>query len=100
MKIPKKYIGRGDVIYDIIQEKKIPTATAETLDGLLDYDNQLMFIRSGLSQQRKEQTFLHEMFHDVTWPFEVYDLKKEEYVCLLESDLYAVLRRNKCNFAE
>lgn len=99
MRIPKKIIGRGGITYEVVQMKKIPTVTAETLDGYFDEPNQKIYLRSDLAPQQKASTLLHECIHMLACDFENYDLCREEYVRLLERDLLMLLVINKLDFA-
>ncbi|GAX06822.1 hypothetical protein IWT25_02169 [Secundilactobacillus pentosiphilus] len=61
MKLPKQVKVSG-IIYSVI-EKKHPEDEGHTVWGFTDYEVSKIFIRKGLSEQKKRQTLMHELVH-------------------------------------
>jgi Zn-dependent peptidase ImmA (M78 family) len=68
-----------------------------SLYGQVTYANTLIKIDSGLSEEKKEQVFVHELFHAILHEAG-YDEHDEEMVRRVSNVLYQVLKDNQLNF--
>ena len=97
MKIPKT-IKVGGFIWTIQEDEKI--ATEGSVYGSTHHGKQQIFIDPDISQQKKEQTLLHEIMHTVFWQsglnFRYRENKdfEEDVVTSLSMGLYQVLKDN------
>ena len=99
MKIPKK-IKIGGLWFEVKESQEV--ANQSNVFGSLHSRQQKIFLEKSETQQRKEQTFFHEILHGI-WQqaglCERYrgDQEKieEEIVSALASGLYQVLKDNK-----
>lgn len=82
MKIPKKIVSQG-ITWAVRYNDDI-----EPL-GLTDYDKKEIVIRKSLSQEIKEATFIHELFHTFNTTVD------HALIDSLALQLYATLKTNK-----
>jgi Zn-dependent peptidase ImmA (M78 family) len=69
------------------------------LYGQVTYANTLIKIDSGLSEEKKEQVFVHELFHAILHEAG-YDEHDEEMVRRVANVLYQVLKDNELRFSQ
>jgi Zn-dependent peptidase ImmA (M78 family) len=69
------------------------------LYGQVTYRNGVIKLDSALQQERKEQVFVHELFHAILYEAG-YDEHDEKMVRRVANVLYQVLKENQFNFGE
>ncbi len=96
MKIPKSVIiGPYDVA--IIYKDKI-VVDDEEQDGCYDQAKQVLEIRKGCSNQRKQVVFVHEVIHALIHTYKVPVKKGEEmFIESLDYAVVAFFKNNKFN---
>lgn len=63
------------------------------LNGMIDHDNQIIYIRKSLPDEKKKEVLLHEVIHGISEALDM-DLK-EEAVQMLARSLYDFLTTNQ-----
>ena len=95
MNIPSK-VRVGSIDYDVeLTDETLVLNTQQSL-GIIDYDNNKIRIANNIqSNQRQEQTFLHELVHAVTREFKI-DFTEDEEVIVdkFAYGLHQVIRDN------
>lgn len=95
-------LGRGDNMLDKVKVAGV-TYTIETPDEIGDepdnlgnciYQKQLIRVKANMSQERREQTFIHELLHAIFFEAGYTDSDYEEMVNRLSLVLYQVLKDN------
>lgn len=98
MNIPSK-VRVGSVDYDVeLTDETLVLNTQQSL-GIIDYENNKIRIANNIqSNQRQEQTFLHELVHAITREFKI-DFTEDEEVIVdkLAYGLHQVIRDNLPN---
>lgn len=98
MNIPSK-VRVGSIDYDVeLTDETLVFNTQQSL-GIIDYDNNKIRIANNIqSNQRQEQTFLHELVHAVTREFKIDFTEDEETIVdKLADGLHQVIRDNLPN---
>ena len=98
MNIPSK-VRVGSVDYDVKLTDETLVLNAQQSLGIIDYDNNKIKIANNIqSNQRQEQTFLHELVHAITREFKI-DFTEDEEVIVdkLAYGLHQVIRDNLPN---
>ena len=98
MNIPSK-VRVGSVDYDVeLTDETLVLNTQQSL-GIIDYDNNKIRIANNIqSNQRQEQTFLHELVHAITREFKIDFTEDEETIVdKLAYGLHQVIRDNLPN---
>lgn len=95
MNIPNK-IRVGSIDYDVELTDEILVLDSQQSLGIIDYDNTKIKIAQNIqSQQKQEQTFLHELVHAITREFKI-DFSEDEEVIVdkLAYGLHQLIRDN------
>ena len=98
MNIPSK-VRVGSIDYDVeLTDETLVLNTQQSL-GIIDYDNNKIRIANNIqSNQRQEQTFLHELVHAITREFKIDFTEDEETIVdKLAYGLHQVIRDNLPN---
>lgn len=64
MKIPKRFQLK-DKRWTVVRVKILQSDDGILCDGLCDCETRTIYLQSGMSRRRTEETFLHELFHAV-----------------------------------
>jgi Zn-dependent peptidase ImmA (M78 family) len=94
--IPSKVKVAG-VTYEVKEVEGL--AADHDLYGQVTYRNNIIKFDSALHQERKEQVFVHELFHAILYEAG-YDEHDEEMVRRVANVLYQVLKDNHFNLGE
>jgi len=99
MKIPKK-LKIGGFIYQVIESQEV--VNEGDAFGSFHSRQQKLFIDPNETQQKKEQTLLHEIFHAIFWQTgllermkDIKEIKEEEIIQALAMGLYQTLKDNQ-----
>ena len=98
MNIPSK-VRVGSIDYDVeLTDETLVLNTQQSL-GIIDYDNNKIRIANNIqSNQRQEQTFLHELVHAITREFKIDFTEDEETIVdKFAYGLHQVIRDNLPN---
>ena len=98
MNIPSK-VRIGSIDYDVELTDETLVLNAQQSLGIIDYDNTKIRIAKNIqSQQKQEQTFLHEVVHAITREFKIDFTEDEETIVdKLAYGLHQVIRDNLPN---
>ncbi len=66
---------------------------SDPLNGMIDHDNQIIYIRKSLPETKKKEVLLHEVIHGISEALDM-DLK-EKAVQMLARSLYDFLTANQ-----
>lgn len=66
---------------------------SDPLNGMIDHDNQIIYIRNSLPEEKKKEVLLHEVIHGISEALDM-DLK-EKAVQMLARSLYDFLTTNQ-----
>lgn len=66
---------------------------SDLLNGMIDHDNQIIYIRKSLPTEKKKEVLLHEVIHGISEALDM-DLK-EKAVQMLARSLYDFLTTNQ-----
>lgn len=66
---------------------------SDLLNGMIDHDNQIIYIRKSLPEEKKKEVLLHEVIHGISEALDM-DLK-EKAVQMLARSLYDFLTANQ-----
>lgn len=66
---------------------------SDPLNGMIDHDNQIIYIRKSLPEEKKKEVLLHEVIHGISEALDM-DLK-EKAVQMLARSLYDFLTANQ-----
>nr|DAT62787.1 MAG TPA: Protein of unknown function (DUF3920) [Caudoviricetes sp.] len=66
---------------------------SDLLNGMIDHDNQIIYIRKSLPPEKKKEVLLHEVIHGISEALDM-DLK-EKVVQMLARSLYDFLTTNQ-----
>lgn len=66
---------------------------SDLLNGMIDHDNQIIYIRKSLPTEKKKEVLLHEVIHGISEALDM-DLK-EKAVQMLARSLYDFLTANQ-----
>lgn len=99
MKIPKK-LKCGGLIFEVKESQEI--ANSSGTFGQTHFRQQKIFLEKSEKQQKKEQTFIHEIIHICLWQSGILarlnridkDLE-EDIVSSIDNNLYQILKDNK-----
>jgi len=99
MKIPKQ-LKCGGLIFQVKESQEV--ANASNVWGQTQFRQQKIFLETSETQQKKEETFLHEILHICLWQSGIgsrlaridKDLE-EDIVGSIDSYLYQILKDNK-----
>lgn len=93
MREPKK-LKVGFKEYDIIRKDEVIELPNECY-GKIDYDNEVIEISTKYSQNQRNATFLHEMFHAIFNKLDMEELRCDEVVVnQLATELYMIIKEN------
>jgi hypothetical protein len=94
MKIPKS-LKIGPYCYGVVFKEDLEHE-GNSLFGLCDQVNHIIYMRKGMEPKKKMETFLHECLHAIE---DVYGVEiGEEKVSLLGLSLMAIINENKIRF--
>lgn len=98
MNIPSK-VRIGSIDYDVELTDETLVLNAQQSLGIIDYDNTKIRIAKDIqSQQKQEQTFLHEVVHGITREFKIDFTEDEETIVdKLAYGLHQIIRDNLPN---
>lgn len=98
MNIPSK-VRIGSIDYDVELTDETLVLNAQQSLGIIDYDNTKIRIAKNIqSQQKQEQTFLHEVVHAITREFKIDFTEDEETIVdKLAYGLHQVIKDNLPN---
>ena len=88
-----KSVKVGSVIYDVIEKDVIEIAGNKNYLGVCDYSKTTIEIAKNISDERKINTFVHELLHAILNEAG-YEEYEEEFVERVASVLCQVLRDN------
>lgn len=83
-----KILGQVHVL-EIVDE----ISRSNLLNGMIDHDNQIIYIRKSLPAEKKKEVLLHEVIHGISEALDM-DLK-EKAVQMLARSLYDFLTTNQ-----
>ena len=100
MKIPKR-LRIGGFIWEVKEDFDIKEEGG--IHGSTHYKKQKIFLDPEISQQKKEQTLLHEIMHAIWWQTGLWERYKEEPTKKIEEEIihalsmgiYQVLKENR-----
>lgn len=98
MNIPSK-VRIGSIDYDVeLTDETLVLNTQQSL-GIIDYDNNKIRIANNIqSEQRQEQTFLHELVHGIVHEFKIdFSADEEDVVDRFADGLQQVIKDNLPN---
>ncbi|MBQ8299557.1 MAG: hypothetical protein IJX99_06895 [Clostridia bacterium] len=90
----QKKLKIGYKEYEIVRKDEVIDLPNECY-GKIDYDNEIIEISTKYSQNQRNATFLHEMFHGIFAKLDRDDLRNDEVVVnQLATELYMIIKEN------
>mgnify|MGYP000929838193 FL=1 len=83
-----KILGQVHII-EVVDE----ISRSDLLNGMIDHDNQIIYIKKSLPEEKKKEVLLHEVIHGISEALDM-DLK-EKAVQMLARSLYDFLTTNQ-----
>ncbi len=90
----KDKIKIGAMIYDVIRSKEVVLLDNQVCNGVIDHENLVIKIAEDRCEQRKEETFIHELLHGIIRERNLILEDEEMIVEEISKGLYQVIKDN------
>lgn len=91
----KDKIKIGAMTYDVIKTHEVIVLDNQVCNGVIDHEDLVIKISTDRSEQRQEETFIHELLHGIIRERNLILEDEEMIVEEISKGLYQVIKENK-----